>query len=612
MSPAPIPTGKDIPPKLIYEAGQGEVLMLQLFAEAIITDNFSWVAFQVPLNVLRNTRPPSRNEDADTTRAVLAKAVLCFCCLNNAIVVAKKFQKQKDKSKAIVLLSGGLETVVSWFVSTISLAALVCTAARISEIFIEMSVFLNAFLQLDDRLARSMLTAPRVVETLLLLWSLPNPEDPYRLYHTWRGQGACYIGGVMDTLIKNEDGLQVLCDALLDSPLRLKRFCRATCSRIEQVGDAARRYGISSETTFKAFAPFLANTKILEVEPVIYLALQREGYFHSLAITIRTLHGLVTPEETVLYLSGLMARSMDSIGNPISAQVDVFKSGLLVTALEALSETNGAITCGRVAPEYLSHFRLLAFHPRLLLSLRDSISRAHVPGAVSSKLKPAAANYLGVLMGLLKQKLDVYVEQRERGLSNLCDNHTHHSLPHERSKTCSGCHVVVYCSSVCQREDWKKRHRGECAAMKQTFIKRKTESLNYSQASRCFHLGLAKLCCPEPSEFLEDLEPVQEPESIVKLVDVNIEESRIDMQVLNLDEYLPIRIEGDCPALEARADELIRDFGANFDPRVFLMEFSISWSLRRRIALLIEFKLLPGALDWEVGRSVARFQHWQM
>ncbi|KAH6871099.1 hypothetical protein BKA70DRAFT_1356762, partial [Coprinopsis sp. MPI-PUGE-AT-0042] len=541
MSPAPRPTVKDIPPKLIYEAGRGDVLTLQLFAEAIITGNFSWVAFQVPLNVLSNTRPPTRDEDADTTRAVLAKAVLCFCCLNNAIVVAKKFQKQKDKSKAIALLSRGLETVVSWFVSTISLVALVCTAARISEIFIEMSVFLNAFLQLDDQLARSMLTAPR-----------------------------------------NEDGLQVLCDALLDSPLRLKRFCRATCSRIEQVGDAARQY-------------------ILEVEPVIYLSLRREGYFHSLAITIsiRTLHGLVTPEETVLSLSGLsMARSMDSIGNPISAQ--------------ALSETNSAITCGRVAPEYLSHFRLLAFHPRLLLSLRDSISRAHVPGAVASKLKPAAANYLGVLMDLLKQKFDVYEEQREGGLSNLCDNHTQHSLPHERSKTCSGCHMVVYCSSVCQREDWKKRHRGECAVMKQTFIKRKTESLNYSQASRCFRVGLAKLCCPEPFEFLEDLEPVQEPESIVKLVDVNIEESRIDMQVLNLEEYLPIRNGGDFPALEARADELIRDFGANFDPRVFLVEFSISWSLRRRIALLIEFKLLPGALDWEAGRSVARFQHRQM
>lgn len=44
-----------------------------------------------------------------------------------------------------------------------------------------------------------------------------------------------------------------------------------------------------------------------------------------------------------------------------------------------------------------------------------------------------------------------------------------HGQKTQAERTCSGCHSVVYCSSECQKEDWRAFHRKECSQMSKEF-----------------------------------------------------------------------------------------------------------------------------------------------
>ncbi|KAF9016685.1 hypothetical protein BDZ89DRAFT_397801 [Hymenopellis radicata] len=51
--------------------------------------------------------------------------------------------------------------------------------------------------------------------------------------------------------------------------------------------------------------------------------------------------------------------------------------------------------------------------------------------------------------------------------SALCPNlHKHTTC---RWRRCSGCAVFYYCSRDCQKQDWKARHRGQCASIRNDF-----------------------------------------------------------------------------------------------------------------------------------------------
>ncbi|KAH6869835.1 hypothetical protein BKA70DRAFT_1357239 [Coprinopsis sp. MPI-PUGE-AT-0042] len=57
-----------------------------------------------------------------------------------------------------------------------------------------------------------------------------------------------------------------------------------------------------------------------------------------------------------------------------------------------------------------------------------------------------------------------------------CSNFSHRTadvaspLGSQTLKTCSGCRQVIYCTSICQREDWERVHRSECNALYNTIL----------------------------------------------------------------------------------------------------------------------------------------------
>jgi hypothetical protein len=57
-----------------------------------------------------------------------------------------------------------------------------------------------------------------------------------------------------------------------------------------------------------------------------------------------------------------------------------------------------------------------------------------------------------------------------------------------------------------------------------------------------------------------------------------------------LDEYSDDRLDGDCPAMDARYDSLIEEFRKEMRPNIVLMEMISMWNIGRDFALLLELE----------------------
>ncbi|KAJ3523541.1 hypothetical protein NMY22_g11392 [Coprinellus aureogranulatus] len=79
----------------------------------------------------------------------------------------------------------------------------------------------------------------------------------------------------------------------------------------------------------------------------------------------------------------------------------------------------------------------------------------------------------------------------------LCDNLKHHEDDHgaavadaDRTRQCSNCRAVVYCSAKCQRDDWDAFHRDECYPSRIERIERELQSSWIPHDTRPFFLSI--------------------------------------------------------------------------------------------------------------------------
>jgi MYND finger len=208
------------------------------------------------------------------------------------------------------------------------------------------------------------------------------------------------------------------------------------------------------------------------------------------------------------------------------------------------------------------------------------------------------------------------------------------------ARTCSGCHLVTYCSSVCQRQDWEKRHQDECRVMRRTYIRawrylslrgeshilclgRSTEGFRYGNTSRSFHLAVAN------HVFIQNLQVIatqllltetgKPDDNTVVVIDArSCTDAAIQLSLKPLPEYLEEMPAGDCPTFDARIHALVTRFRAHPNPNARLIEMQVAWDISRGINLIAEVKKVNRR--WQMGYSVVwfgyvdcrsfRFQSW--
>ncbi|KAH6889588.1 hypothetical protein BKA70DRAFT_1329289 [Coprinopsis sp. MPI-PUGE-AT-0042] len=584
-----------IPLKVIQGAAQGSIDDLLGISGQLNVQNFSFAVFEAPVKVLRNWDLPSASTTDIVIRLRLPSAISALQCLHAVML--------RMKAKAVGLLYDSLEAIIGWFSSCILLIPRYYTHDLVKEYFGALGAFLGTLIWFEesDKLAKPTLSSRAVVKAVLFIWSLPHSDDSQELYHGWGGKHqGCIVIEMMNMIISDPDGLQTLFDELLESPHQLALFCRAMCARILQVGKESIRPGASFEDIRTAQTRLWFGTEALIAEPTIYLALRKAGYLRSFSTTIKAMQTILSKDHTVELIIKLLQRSTISIGNPIRALVDIFEPGLLPIMLDALAGSSSYKQS--ISQQLVRKLGTFSYHPRLLLVLRDSLPDLSSENKTIMKQKGAIGRPWEHFMStLVNTSLDLDDQLEDRYIS-ICDNDKQHNETHWRAKTCSGCHMVVYCSQGCQEQDWNKRHRRECQGMRQTYIARKLDEFSYSQVSRAFHLGIAQSMFPQTADHLKTqrrgLGPSYKPCDLI--VHLNIRsgtQSQLEVETMFMTDYDHLRIQGDCPAMEARVDTIIERFRADSNPNVILMDMHIGWCIERGIAILIE-----------VGQNIVRFQ----
>ncbi|KAH6901622.1 hypothetical protein BKA70DRAFT_1309063 [Coprinopsis sp. MPI-PUGE-AT-0042] len=195
----------------------------------------------------------------------------------------------------------------------------------------------------------------------------------------------------------------------------------------------------------------------------------------------------------------------------------------------------------------------------------------------------------------------------------ICDSRSH-SLP----RCCSGCHLVVYCSMACQRDDWNERHKRECKSMKKTFDGRKRELVHYTHSNRHLHTRMVmEVFRGEYTSILSEYESgvcASANESIL-IIDASpgLDWPRAIgvMPMLRFTSLFFGRF--DSPEMDARKDEIINDFVSEPSSTTKrLLAITLFWDYHRRIHLLVELVRDPSDPDqgssYEVARSVVRLE----
>ncbi|KAH6907644.1 hypothetical protein BKA70DRAFT_1223454 [Coprinopsis sp. MPI-PUGE-AT-0042] len=216
-------------------------------------------------------------------------------------------------------------------------------------------------------------------------------------------------------------------------------------------------------------------------------------------------------------------------------------------------------------------------------------------------------------------------EQGQGKLSTrLCDSETHQELqsllsemtgscpfvPKTESKCCAGCHMIVYCSTMCQYADWKGRHQKECAAMSRLRHDLKRSGAFYSNNSRYFNIEAARMSVAQKMPYFDNSIhhhfPGKDKQQAIVTFDVldgpvALEGGFILLE--EMDNHFVGQKKGDCAVLEKRYEALIKRYtSCDAPPRTWLVDLTIPWGRDSILSQLIE--LLPtGRLD-EDNRSV--------
>ncbi|KAH6901613.1 hypothetical protein BKA70DRAFT_684327, partial [Coprinopsis sp. MPI-PUGE-AT-0042] len=205
----------------------------------------------------------------------------------------------------------------------------------------------------------------------------------------------------------------------------------------------------------------------------------------------------------------------------------------------------------------------------------------------------------------------------------ICDNRFHDPVAATgrersfgRSRSCSGCHLVVYCGETCQQQDWNERHKYECKSMKRTLDTRKRETVHYSQANRHLHVQMImEFFCSDYMSILSQFGERAPPSECILVIDAHsgLDWPRAIGDVPFADFATMFFGRFDSPEMEVRKEEIIRGFiEQRFSTLRRLLALVLCWDRHRRIHLLVEIARDPSdpdrASSYAVTRSVASIE----
>ncbi|KAH6886636.1 hypothetical protein BKA70DRAFT_1236325 [Coprinopsis sp. MPI-PUGE-AT-0042] len=592
---------------ILEEAAKGSVEHLRALSEALTPENYNLAALDAPLDLLSRSALPGPDTDSTTALSRITTRLAALECFCAALCACERCPNAQIKRRTVKKVLDQMDGIIEWIhLCTIS-ASRVCHGEALSRYFFSIITLVGCCKSLDAQLSKLSLSSPVMANTILAIWSCPRTDDPRQLYHNWgMGRGCgCIIVNVMGMFLTHPDGFRSICDILHDSISQLETFCSATCTRISYISEAAERRDVTIQDVQLGFTTLWENTKALTNDPKIHHALRRAGYLQSFTRCVKGLSVRIMKDDTLTLISIFFNVPSPKRKPP---------PGCLRSRRRGFDPSAGRHSPGvhldwirdRSLPINYSYFRDLQLSPTTASRILDrpgGYAWSQLAGV--ERRVAVSPTWNGFANGLEKmcQELD---EQKQDGHLTFCDNNkellTQHTGIWWRAKACSRCHLVMYCSPACQKDDWGKRHRGECLPMRGIYLGRRAAELRYSHATRGLHLQICQNAVAANSLVLDEqrrrIHGGRSPEGFVIVLDIR---TATHAQI-----YLKNRKVGDCPEIEARAQEMVTKYMTRRDPRERLVEMQIAWNSERGIALLIEMR--KDGAEWELGRSLVRIE----
>ncbi|KAH6904709.1 hypothetical protein BKA70DRAFT_1296183 [Coprinopsis sp. MPI-PUGE-AT-0042] len=195
---------------------------------------------------------------------------------------------------------------------------------------------------------------------------------------------------------------------------------------------------------------------------------------------------------------------------------------------------------------------------------------------------------------------------------NICANALHQQYgrelsPFESVKACSGCHLVAYCSSHCQKQDWQLRHRKECAIMHQSHLARDKAQRRYHRLCQIVQIHAVIRTLFRPF-VIEEMERARKKHgAFITVFDTVQDPPEGYIYKLSLNAYLQKRMRSDCSAMEKRVIGMVKGYHGNAKEReadVWLVDAGFTNGCDEMVAVLMKVEKIEG--QWMVVESVPR------
>ncbi|KAH6907645.1 hypothetical protein BKA70DRAFT_1563113, partial [Coprinopsis sp. MPI-PUGE-AT-0042] len=342
------------------------------------------------------------------------------------------------------------------------------------------------------------------VTTLLEVWAY-HPTDAN---HGFKAAPTDATADALEKCLIHCSGQVNFLDAMVQSKTASANFCAGLERRITQFELLASN-AETTENMLEALRGILmVSFGVTGVSTQIRSTMHSLGYVRKIGALVVEFHPRIRAAIIfdVWYYLVALAFQHGTVG--IGQLLD---AGFLPLFVRDMAKPNRVLGKDQdVIFSVLGKLMAMNHTPRCLLDLHHRI-QAFAPEISFSNQRASETAWNGLVKNVAYslKHLKALEKQGQGKLSTkLCDFNMHHEMQAslcrttdfnplsttlEESKCCSGCRVVVYCSTACQNEDWKKRHHKECSSMSRLHLDLKTSGAYYSNKTRYFNIEAGRM-----------------------------------------------------------------------------------------------------------------------
>ncbi|KAH6886641.1 hypothetical protein BKA70DRAFT_1464567 [Coprinopsis sp. MPI-PUGE-AT-0042] len=317
-----------------------------------------------------------------------------------------------------------------------------------------------ACLALKGTFMVEFLQHPAITRTLLTLWHSLHVSDSTLV----TGVQPSGISSILAVAVGHEAGFHAIRD--LHHPDKCSLFCKVATARIAQVPYFTSKTRTGFDVNFAQKRLFMGTwvvTMILFEDSVMRRGLCKAGYIYFSTMSLLELVPVFSPDYLLEAATWLFDQCIEGGSNPIRNVQKLLDYGYIGVLSEALILYDLDVHANVVDGQHtISSLEGYSYYPRVATSVGNAMKRVSPERSQAlAKLPSVGKRWSHLLQVAHERGFELEVSDAD---TILCDSNKHHGRSLQgSSRSCSGNHLVVYCSKECQSDDWTSRHRDECS-----------------------------------------------------------------------------------------------------------------------------------------------------